>query len=150
MESNASRQVFERYLRALNAQDVATLRELIHPDFEDFYPQSGEVIRGAENLVGMLTNYPGGIEGLGTQRILGGDERFARSPLFTIIRVDGNDDSLTGIQRIRYPDGAVWLAVILCEMRDGLVYRIESYFAPPFDPPDWRAPWVEIRPRPLE
>jgi SnoaL-like domain len=148
--ADTSRQIFERYLRALNSQDLATTRELIHPDFEDSYPQSGEVIRGAENLIAMLTNYPGALQGLGTQRIVGGEERFVRSPLFTIIRVEGNDDTLTGIQRIKYPDGSVWLAVILCEMRDGLVWRIESYFAPLFDPPAWRAAWVEIRPRPTE
>ena len=147
MEPNASRKIFERYLRALSAPDFATLRQLTHPDFEDFYPQSGELIRGIDNQIAMRTNYPGAIEGLGTQRIVGGEERFIRSPLFTIIRVEGNDDALTGIQKIRYPDGSVWLAVILCEMRDGLVWRTESYFAPSFDPPDWRAPWVELRPR---
>ena len=150
MGSSASRQTFERYLRALSEGDLATLRELAHPDYEDFYPQSGELIRGIANLEGLLTNYPGELKGLGTQRIMGGEERFIRSPLFTIIRVEGDDDGMTGIQGVRYPDGSQWFVVVLCEMRDGLVYRIESYFAPFFDPPAWRAAWVEIRSRPNE
>jgi hypothetical protein len=150
MGSNASRQTFQRYLLALSQRDFVTLRELAHPDFEDFYPQSGELTRGIANLEAMLTNYPGELEGLGTRRIVGGEERFVRSPLFTILRVEGSDDALTGIQRIRYPDGSLWFAVVLCEMRDSLIYRIESYFAPAFDPPEWRAAWVEIRSRPGE
>ena len=148
MGSSASRQTFERYLRAISQRDLATMRELMHPDFEDLYPQSGELIRGGANMEAMLTNYPGDLEGLGTQRIVGGDERFIRSPLFTIIRVEGDDEALTGIQRIRYPDGSQWFAVLLCELRDGLVYRVETYFAPFFDPPAWRSQFVEIRPRP--
>jgi hypothetical protein len=150
MGSSASRKTFERYLHALSEGDLATLRELAHPDLEDFYPQSGELIQGIANLEGILTNYPGELEGLGMQRIVGGEERFIRSPLFTIIRVEGDDDAMTGIQRVRYPDGSLWFVVAMCEMRDGLVYRIESYFAPSFDPPAWRAPWVEIRSRPDE
>lgn len=150
MEPSAARQIFERYLQALAERDIATLRELTHPDFEDLYPQSGELIRGAANMEAIITNYPGSTTGIGLERIVGGEQRFVRSPLFTIIRVEGDDDTLTGIQRVRYPDGSVWFAIALCQMKDGLVWRMESYFAPSFDPPAWRAPWVEIRSRPTE
>lgn len=150
MEPGAARQIFERYLQALAERDIATLRELTHPDFEDLYPQSGELIRGAANMEAIITNYPGSTTGIGLERIVGGEQRFVRSPLFTIIRVEGDDDTLTGIQRVRYPDGSVWFAIALCQMKDGLVWRMESYFAPSFDPPAWRAPWVEIRSRPTE
>jgi hypothetical protein len=148
MEPGAARQIFERYLKAIQARDFATLHELAHPDFEDYYPQSGELIRGSDNMEAILTNYPGALEGMGLERIVGGEERFIRSPLFTIIRVEGNDDALTGVQRVRYPDGSIWFAIVLCELRDGLIYRMESFFAPTFDPPAWRAPWVENRSRP--
>ena len=150
METSASRQIFERYLRAIAARDLATLRELTHPEFEDLYPQSGELIRGMANMEAIITNYPGGTTGLGLERIVGGEERFVQSPLFTMIRVEGDGDALTGVQRVRYPDGSVWLAIALCQLKGGLVYRMESYFAPLFDPPAWRAPWVEIRPRSVE
>ena len=147
MATSASRQIFERYLHAIATRDLETLRELTHPDFEDLYPQSGELIRGIANMEAIISNYPGGTQGLGLERMVGGEERFVRSPLFTIIRVEGDEDSLTGIQRIGYPDGSVWLAIALCQLKDGLVYRMESYFAPTFDPPEWRAPWVEVQPR---
>jgi hypothetical protein len=150
METNGSRLIFERYLRALAERDMATLRELTHSDFEDLYPQSGELIRGFANLEAVITNYPGGTTGLGLERMVGGEERYVQSPLFTMIRVDGEGDTLTGIQRVSYPDGSVWLAIALCQIKDGLVYRMESYFAPLFDPPAWRAPWVEIQSRPTE
>lgn len=150
METSASRQIFERYLRAIAERDLATLRELTHPDFEDLYPQSGELIRGFANMEAVITNYPGSTTGLGLEHIVGGEERFVQSPLFTMIRVEGDHDALTGIQRVGYPDGSVWLAIALCQLKDGLVYRMESYFAPLFDPPAWRAPWVEIRSRPTE
>jgi len=148
--AKTSREIVERFLRGLNDHDMATVRELAHPDFEDFYPQSGELTRGAKNLEAIMTNYPGGLEGLGQDRIIGGEDRFVRSPLFTIIRVEGHDDVFTGIQRARYPDGSVWFVIGVVELRDGLVYRSQSFFAPAFDPPAWRAPWVEIRPRPGE
>ena len=148
MESNASRQVVERYLRALNEHDMATVLELTHPDFEDFYPQSGELTRGAANLEAILTNYPGALEGLGQDRVIGGEDRYVRSPLFTIIRVEGSEEAFTGIQRAKYPDGSLWYVILVVELRDGLINRTETFFAPTFDPPAWRAQWVESRPRP--
>ena len=147
MAASASRQIFERYLHAIATRDLDTLRELTHPDFEDLYPQSGELIRGFANMEAVITNYPGATTGLGLERMVGGEERYVQSPLFTMIRVDGDGDTLTGIQRVSYPDGSVWLAIALCQLKDGLVYRMESYFAPTFDPPEWRAPWVEVQPR---
>jgi hypothetical protein len=149
MEPGAARQTFERYLRAMSALDFATLRELTHPDLENYYPQSGELIRGIGNVEAIMVNYPGATTGT-FERIVGGEERFIRSPLFTIIRVEGDDAALTGIQRVRYPDGSTWFVIALCQMKDGLVYRVESYFAPYFDPPAWRASWVELHPRPTD
>jgi SnoaL-like protein len=148
MASNAPRQVVERYLRAVNQHDMATARQLMHPDFEDFYPQSGELTRGSANLEAIFSNYPGEMEGLGQDRIVGGEDQFVRSPLFTIIRVEGSEEALTGIQRAKYPDGSVWYIILLVELRDGLIYRTQTFFAPTFEPPAWRARWVEIRPRP--
>lgn len=142
------RQTFERYLEALAANDFASLRALAHPDFEDTYPQSGEVTVGIENLIAIVSNYPGELEHVGSDRIVGGEDRFVRTPHFTIIRVEGSDDQFTGIQQARYPDGSVWFVVVVAELRDGLIHRTESYFAPAFDPPGWRNPYVKIRPRP--
>jgi len=146
---SSGRVTFERYLQAVTARDFVTLRALAHPEFEDSYPQSGEVTVGIENLIAIVSNYPGELTHLGSDRILGGEDRFVRTPQFTVIRIEGSGDQFTGIQRARYPDGSVWFVVVVAEMRDGLVYRTESYFAAAFDPPSWRAPYVEVR-RPPE
>ena len=148
--ANTSREIVRRFLKAIHDQDLGAMRELAHPEFEDFYPQSGELTRGVANFEAILNNYPGKMEGLGQDRIIGGEDRFVRSPLFTIIRVEGNDDVMTGIQRARYPDGSVWFVIAVVEVRDALVYRSQTFFAPAFEPPEWRAPYVEIRPRPGE
>ena len=143
-----SRATFERYLEALQARDLATLRALAHPDFEDFYPQSGEVTRGIENLIAILLNYPGQLESLGRDRVVGGETLFVSAPNFTVLRVDGSGEQFSGVQRARYPDGSLWFIVVVAEVRDGLVYRTESFFAPAFEAPAWRSEWVHIRPRP--
>ncbi|HET7686503.1 MAG TPA: hypothetical protein VFM19_08880 [Candidatus Limnocylindria bacterium] len=124
------------------------LRGLAHPDFQDFYPQSGELTVGVDNLVALLTAYPGELELLGRDRILGGEERYVRTPIFTVIRVEGEGDTFTSISRARYPDGSTWMIIVVGEIRDGLVYRTESYFAPYFEPAAWRSELVELRPRP--
>lgn len=143
------RAVFERWLEALNTRDMAALEALAHPDFEDFYPQSGELTRGFENLKAIIDNYPGGgTQGLGRDRIVGGEERWVRTPMFTMLRVEGSENVFTGIQRGRYPDGSVWFIIIISEVRDGRIYRQQSFFAPTFEPAEWRSQRVELRPRP--
>jgi hypothetical protein len=146
----SSKAIFERYLEALQERDLATLRALAHPEFEDSYPQSGEVTRGIDNLIGILLNYPGQLESLGRDRVVGGETHFVSAPNFTVLRVEGSGEQFTGLQRARYPDGSLWYIVVIGELRDGLVYRTESFFAPAFDPPPWRSTWVEVRQRRTE
>ena len=144
----SNRAIFERWLEAIQRRDMDVLRALAHPEFRDLYPQSGELTVGVENLIAIIQGYPGGVESLGRDRLVGGEERFARTPIFTMIRVDGQGDNFTGISRARYPDGSRWMILNVGEIRDGRVYRTESYFAPYFDPAPWRADRVELRPRP--
>lgn len=144
MGAKEARALFERYMAALNSRDVATLGDLLHPDFEDHYPQSGEVTRGAANLTALITNYPGQYEDLGRDRVIGGEDRYVSTAMFTVLRVEGNDDIFTGVQRARYPDGSVWIIILIAELKDGLIYRTQSFWAPTFDPPAWRAQWVEV------
>ena len=56
----SARSVFEAYINAANARDVAALEGLVHPAFEDVYPQSGERTRGFANLRAIIEHYPGG------------------------------------------------------------------------------------------
>ena len=139
-----SRSVFEAYLRAANGRDVAALEGLFDDDFEDVYPQSGEVTRGLANFRSIIEQYPGGgYAGKGTHRLVGTEDRWALTPSFTVVRIEGTGDTFTGVTRSRYPDGTDWHIVTIAQMRNGKLWRAETYFAQTFEAPAWRAAWVE-------
>jgi hypothetical protein len=61
----------------------------------------------------------------------------------TVVRIVGSGDVWWGEGIARYPDGSTWHAASILELRNGKVFRETAYWAPPFDPPAWRAQWVE-------
>jgi len=144
MTNQDPRAIFAAYLRATNSRDLAALNELVHSDFEDRYPQSGERIRGLGNLRAIIEHYPGGYTGGGIDRVVGAEDRWAMTPTFSVLRIEGTGDHFTGVSRGRYPDGSEWYIVNIGQVRDGRVWRVETYFAPTFGPPEWRAEWVEV------
>ena len=143
MPSPEPRAIFEAYLRALNRGDAATLRGLVHPDFTETYPQSGELIRGFENLRAIMENYPGGFEGEGTDRVVGSADRWVVTPASTLLRIEGAGDTFTGVTRIRYRDGSDWYSVSIGEVRDGLMWRVQTFWGETFEAPAWRSSNVE-------
>jgi hypothetical protein len=146
MSVTEPRAVFEAFLDAMNHANTAALEGLVHPDFVDAYPQSGERTHGLANLRAIVDNYPGGYISGGTDRIVGSEDRWVVTPSFTVQRIEGSGDTFTGVQKGRYPDGSEWHIVTIGEIRDGRVWRVQSFFAPAFEPPAWRAAWVEIDP----
>ena len=42
-----------------------------------------------------------------------------------------------------YGEGRVFNVVLIIELRDGKMFRDTRYYAEPFEPPAWRAKWVE-------
>ena len=67
-----ARSVFEAYLRAANGRDVRPSRVCSTTNFEDVYPQSGELTRGLANFRSIIEQYPGGgYAGQGTDRLVG-------------------------------------------------------------------------------
>lgn len=139
-----ARSVFEAYLRAANGRDVAALEGLFDDDFEDVYPQSGELTRGLANFRSIIEQYPGGgYAGQGTDRLVGTEDRWVLTPSFTVVRIESTGDTFTGVTRSRYPDGTDWYIVTIAQMRNGKLWRAETYFAQTFEPPAWRAAWVE-------
>lgn len=144
MSQQDGRTVFETYLKSTNARDLGALELVVHPDFEDLYPQSGERTRGFANLRAIIEHYPGGgYEGQGAEKIVGTEDRWVLTPAFTVLRIEGTGDTFTGVSRGRYPDGTDWHIVTIGQVRDGRLWRAETYFAPAFAPPAWRAEWVE-------
>ena len=148
-----TRDVIARYVKAVHDQDYDTLATLQHPDFVEDWPQSRERIRGRSNLRRIMESYPGGLQGaeadVTMDRVIGGEDHRMVAPTFSMVRVSGADDVHTAIVKLRYPDGAEWFMVALIELKDGLVHRVTSFFAPTLESPEWRRDWVERLPEGL-
>lgn len=142
MSEESHRAIVERYASALVA-DLDTLEQLQHPDFVEEYPQSGERIRGRENFRKVYENYPGGSPAVEQERISGSEDKWVVTPSFTSLRITGSGDVYTAEGHVLYPNGEKWYGIAIIELRDEKVYRVKTYFAHPFDAPEWRAPWVE-------
>lgn len=136
-----SRTVVERYCRALPGE-FEVLSTLQHPEFVQEFPQSGEIIRGSENLRAIHERYPGGTPQDEMERITGSEDRWAVSPAFTLVRITGAGDTFTSESKAIYPDGSRYRVVTVMELKDGKVFRARTYFAPEFPPPAWRSRWA--------
>lgn len=139
-----TREVVERYRRAMEATDLDGVVATLHEDYVEDYPQSGERIRGAANLRALMANYPGGEPRTSkVEQIIGAEDSWVMSPSYIPMRVDGSGDQYTAIAHIVYPDGSEWHAIQLIRLKDGKIHRIASFYAAPFEAPAWRASFVE-------
>jgi ketosteroid isomerase-like protein len=132
---------FDGFTGVFRTHEWHRLGEYVTEDAVWEYPQSGERFRGLANIRGQLENYPdlepGSTE---LEEVIGGTT-YALTPMYTLVTVDGSGDRGTAIVRARYPDGSRWWVVNLYELRDGRIARSRNFFAPEFEPPDWRAPF---------
>ena len=123
--------------------DWDRMGEFVADDAVWEYPQSGERFRGLANIRAQFANYPDLDPGSSELKEVIGGTTYALTPNYTLVAVQGSGDRGTSIIRVRYPDGSIWWAVNLYEVRDGKIVRSRSFFAPEFEPPDWRAPYRE-------
>jgi len=127
-----ARQLFERFARAISDRDVVTIRGLVHPDFVGFYPQSGERF-GSDLFVTQLEQYPTGprepVSDVPPVRVVSDDGRWVITPAYTVVPLV-EPSKYTAVTSAVYPDGSEWHIVIMVELREGLIYRSDSYFAP--------------------
>lgn len=103
--------------------DVTRASEIYAEDAVVEWPQGGERLRGKANIIAFRSTYPT------RQR-------------FEVHRISGCHDLWVTEYTIHYDDRPV-LAVGVMEFRDGKVVRERIYFGDPWDPPAWRAQWVE-------
>ncbi|HEV8470258.1 MAG TPA: nuclear transport factor 2 family protein [Candidatus Limnocylindria bacterium] len=93
------------------------------------WPQSGERIRGRENIAAVNRNYPAST---GT------------TPKMELRRILKPGDAWVIEGTIDYGDGIPVSSVSIIETGvDGKVIRQTDYFANPFEAPAWRSKWVE-------
>jgi hypothetical protein len=135
-----------RFVEILNSNDLDALKEVLHDDFVQEMPQSGELVRGLENYKAILVNYPGREKvPLKAERVLaiGEEPHYVMTPTFNLVRVQSHGDNPVGIFKLHYPDGSVWWVLWFLTIRDDKIAKEIDFFAPEFAPPEWRAQWVE-------
>jgi 3-hydroxymyristoyl/3-hydroxydecanoyl-(acyl carrier protein) dehydratase len=111
-----------------NAMGIGNWEEagrLMHDDFVQEWPQSGERIVGRDNAMEINRNFPGGLPKMKFRRALAGGD-------LAVMEVE-----------LTYADGSRYFGVSVVEIRDGKVAKETDYFAQPFPAPQWRAQWVE-------
>jgi hypothetical protein len=121
MDGQNNRLKLERYLQGpLDAEQEYEMR---HEDVVIDIPQSGERIRGRDNLKAMQDAYPG-------------------PPKITLRRIVGSGDVWVVEARSDY-SGRIYYVAMIIEFREGKIIRETRYYADPFEAPTWRAQWVE-------
>jgi len=123
MDDRTIRVALERHWDASDANDFKAEHEIYREDAVLNYPQSGERIRGRNNIQ---------------------ESRFIQpnKKRFTVERIVGSGN-LWVTEFILTYDGRPSYAVSIMEFREGLVARETQYFADRFEPASSRAHLVE-------
>ena len=121
MDDQAIRAALERHWSDINDQEV--VHEIYHDDAVLEFPQGGERLVGKANIRAMREVYPSTLT-------------------MTIQRIRGGGDLWVAENVITY-DGKPMHTVNIMEFRNGKVVRETIYFGDPWEPPAWRAQWVE-------
>jgi SnoaL-like protein len=118
------RAALDRHWTASAAGDQVAEHEIYHENVIVEYPQSGERIRGRQNILALRSHHPSKPAG------------------FVVRRIVGTGDLWVTEYQISY-DGHPMHTVSIMEFEAGKVTRETQYFADPFDPPSWRKQWIE-------
>ena len=117
---------------------------------DGYLVKTGDDVIEAANVVmatGLFQRLPGtgsGLRLVGAPYITGDEERYVMTPTFTVVKVEGIGDELTSYVKAKYPDGSDWYIITISSYKDSLIVKRIDFFAPFFDPPEWRAQWVEV------
>jgi hypothetical protein len=148
--THRNRAVLERMMDIITNGEFDALDEILHPDFVQEIPQSGERVVGIENFRKILEGIDAGGPRLnisGEPYIAGDEGHYVVTPTFSVVKVGGAGDELTSYVKTQYPDGSLWYIVTFSSFKDGRMIKRVDFFAPFFDPPAWRSAWVETRSR---
>ncbi|MFK0165528.1 nuclear transport factor 2 family protein [Rhizobium sp. NPDC090279] len=123
MDDNEIRKALDRHWTASDANDFDVEHDIYEEDAVLEYPQSGERIRGRNNIQASRVAQP-------------------NSKRFTVRRIVGAGDLWITEFILTYDDRPSY-SVSIMEFRDGKVVRETQYFGDPFAPGPSRAQWVE-------
>jgi hypothetical protein len=124
MNDQTIKAALQRHWDASDANEFAAEHEIYHADAVLDYPQSGERIRGRDNIQE-------------SRRVQPSNKRFK------VRRITGGGALWVSEFTLSY-DGAPSWVVSIMEFRDGLVAHETQYFADRFEPGPSRAHLVEI------
>jgi hypothetical protein len=119
------RKVREMLMSMATNLDADAEYELRHEDFVADMPQSGERIRGRDNMRALQRAFPPD-----------------RLPTFRVRRITGGGGVWT-VEAVGDYGGEIFHTLCIFELRDGKILRETRYYTEPFDAPEWRAQWVE-------
>ncbi|MFJ4029338.1 nuclear transport factor 2 family protein [Paenarthrobacter sp. NPDC089989] len=122
-EATPNEQVVQRLIDCINARDIAVMDELFHDDAIMHWPQSGEVVRGAENRRGIYNAFP-------------------QLPTITPRRMTSGGDLVVAEALLDYARPQ-YETVFIFEFRDGKIAKETAYWSEAFEAPEWRSAWVE-------
>jgi hypothetical protein len=131
MDDTTTRMMIERHFDASTisvagggpGDAIGRASEIYAEDAVLEWPQGNERIRGRINIIGFRSAYPTRMD-------------------FQLLRTVGHQDLWVNEYIIRYDDRPVNVVGIM-EFSNGEVVRERIYFAEPWEPPAWRARWVE-------
>jgi hypothetical protein len=123
MSEQENHDTLERYFQALERHDLDAMEELLHEDYVEEFPQSGERIRGRHNYRSVAENYPG------LPNIT--DHSYVLSGNLGVLKMT-----------LDYNGNRIYACEIV-DFESGKIKRTRWYFGEPFEAPEWRAQWVE-------
>ena len=123
MDENEIRKALDRHWAASDANEFDVEHDIYQEDALLEYPQSGERIRGRNNIQASRIAQP-------------------NSKRFSVRRIIGAGDLWITEFILSYDDSPSY-SVSIMEFRDGKVARETQYFGDPFEPGPSRARWVE-------
>ena len=124
MDEAAIRAMIKHHFETETDDSVARTAEIYADDAVLEFPQGRERIRGKDNIIAFRSAYPTHVT-LDLQRTIGRQDLWVNEYI------------------IRYDDGSPLNVVGIMEFHDGKVVRERIYFGEPWEPPTWRAQWVE-------
>ncbi len=114
------------FWEAMRSNDFYRASEWLAEDFEGYWPQSSELIRGRENFARVNSHYPA-------------HDRW-RFTLNAI--VDGPEQVVTDVS---ITDGAIQArAITFHTVVDGKIARQTEFWPDEMPAPEWRRQWVEL------
>jgi len=120
---NNNEQTVREFWKIFDSRKFAEVKPLLIDDFVCVWPQSNEVIKGADNLIALNKNYPGEWK-IDCKRV-----------------ISSENNAVSEIELMC--DGKKVYATSFFEIKDGKISKMTEYWSDPYDAPKWREKWVE-------